>query len=171
MSPVHFEIVHEFDIPLDALELAVLSPTLVDRLAERLPSIGKVSQKEHKLEAGKLERVWSYQANVKIPAFAQSYVSREMLAWDERSTYEIRRHTSAWSIVPNIKPEWQKYFHAAGSYELVPTADGGTKRIVRGDLDLKVPVVGQMAERMIVGEVRKTFDAEAATLRDLATLT
>jgi hypothetical protein len=167
---LRFEIVHDFDIPLDALELAVLSPSLVDRLAEKLPSIGKVSQKEHKLEGGKLERVWSYQANVKIPSFAQSYVSREMLAWDEHSTYELKTHASAWSIVPNIKPEWRKYFHASGSYELVSTPGGGTKRVVRGELDLKVPVVGQMAERMIVNEVRKTFDAEAATLHDLATL-
>lgn len=167
---MRFEIVHEFDIPLDALELAVLSPTLVDKMAERLPSIGKVSQKEHKLEAGRLERVWSYQANVKIPNFASSVVTKDMLAWDERSTYDLKRHASEWKIVPNIKPEWRKYFDASGSYELVPTGAGGTKRIVRGELELKVPLVRQMAERMIVNEVRKTFDAEAATLRDLATL-
>jgi hypothetical protein len=167
---VRFEIVHEFDIPLDALELAVLSPALVDRIAERLPNIGKVRQKEHKLEDGRLERVWSYNANVKLPGFAQKHLSPDMLAWDERSTYDLKRHASAWTIVPNVKPEWKKYFTAAGSYELVPTSDGGTKRIVRGDLDLKVPVFGTMAERMIVSEVRKTFDAEAATLRDLATL-
>jgi hypothetical protein len=34
-----------------------------------------------------------------------------------------------------------------------------------------VKLVGQLAERMIVNEVKKTFEAEAATLRDLATLT
>ena len=33
-----------------------------------------------------------------------------------------------------------------------------------------MPVVRQVAERMILGEVKKTFEAEAATLRDMATL-
>jgi hypothetical protein len=36
-----------------------------------------------------------------------------------------------------------------------------------------VPLIGplaQVAEMLIVGEVRKTFDAEAETLRELATL-
>jgi hypothetical protein len=33
-----------------------------------------------------------------------------------------------------------------------------------------VPVVRPVAERLIVNEVKKTFEAEAATLRDLATL-
>jgi len=35
---------------------------------------------------------------------------------------------------------------------------------------LDVPVVRKVAEPMIVNEVKKTFEAEAATLRDLATL-
>ena len=48
--------------------------------------------------------------------------------------------------------------------------DGRTKRVVIGDLELKVPVVQKVAERMIVNEVKKTFEAEAETLRDLATL-
>jgi hypothetical protein len=167
---VHFEIVHEFDISLDAIELAVLSPGLVDKLAPRLANIERVNQKQHDLKDGKLERVWSYQANVKIPAFAKSVITRDMVAWDEVSTYDLKTHSSSWKIQPHVKPEWQKYFAASGSYSLLPTKEGHTRRVVKGDLSLKVPVVRQMAERMIVNEVKKTFEAEAATLRDLATL-
>lgn len=167
---MHFEIIHEFDISLDAIELAVLSPGLVDKLAPRLNNVEKLSQKQHDLKNGVLERIWSYQANVKIPAFAKSVVTREMCAWDEVSKYDLKTHSSAWTIEPHVKPEWQKYFAAKGSYALVPLADGRTKRVVRGSLDLMVPVVRQVAERMIVNEVKKTFEAEAATLRDLATL-
>jgi hypothetical protein len=92
------------------------------------------------------------------------------MAWDEVSTYDLKTHSSSWTIKPHIKREWQKYFAASGSYSLVPTKEGHTKRIVKGELSLKVPVVRQVAERMIVKEVKKTFEAEAATLRDLATL-
>ncbi|MBX3186042.1 MAG: DUF2505 family protein [Labilithrix sp.] len=167
---MHFEIVHEFDIPLDALELAVISPNLAHELSTRLPSIESVQQKEHVLKDGRLERLWSYRANVKIPAFARSYVTPEMCAWDEKSTYDIKRHASEWTIAPHVKPEWRKFFSAKGTYALAELGSGRTRRTVTGSVELRVPLVRQVAEKLIVGEVRKTFDAEADTLRDLATL-
>jgi hypothetical protein len=170
---VHFEVVHEFDIPLDALELAVISPNLFQELSKRLHSIESVSQKEHVLTPGpqaRLERVWSYRANVKIPAFATKYVTPEMCAWDEKSTYDIKRHASEWTILPHVKPEWRKLFAAKGTYTLAQLGSGRTRRTVSGSIELRVPLVRQVAEKLIVGEVRKTFDAEAETLRELATL-
>ncbi len=161
---MHFEISHDFDIPRDAIELAVLSPDLVRRMAPRLSSVEHVEQREHAWKDGVLDRVWSWKANVKIPNFATRYVTREMCAWDERSTYEMKHHSSRWTIEPHVKPAWRKS-------ELVALGQDRTRRVVRGDVELRVtPLVRKMAERMIVGEVRKTFDAEAATLRDLATL-
>ena len=167
---MHFEISHEFDVPLDALELAVISPDLFKRMTERLTSMEEVRQKKHVLTDGVLERVWSFQANVKVPVFAKKVVTREMLSWDETSTYTIARHQADWVVSPNVKPEWKKYFHAEGTYRLLPLASGRTRRVVEGDLTLKVPVVQKVAERAILGEVKKTFEAEAGTLRDLATL-
>jgi len=173
---VHFEVVHEFDIPLDALELAVISPNLFQELSKRLHGIESVSQKEHVLVPGppaRLDRLWSYRATVKIPSFASKYVTPEMCTWDEKSTYDITRHASEWSILPNVKPEWRKLFDASGTYTLAQLGDGRTRRTVSGTIELRVRSIGplcQVAEKLIVGEVRKTFDAEAETLRELATL-
>jgi hypothetical protein len=169
---VRFEISHEFDIPLDALELAVISPTLVDKLAPKLKAsnVEDIKQRSFELKNGVLDRVWHYQADVRIPSFAKGYVTKEMCAWDEHSTYELKKHKSKWTITPNIKPEWQKYFHAEGTYEIVSLGEGRARRIIAGALELKVPGVRLVAERMIVAEVKKTFEAEAATLRDMATL-
>ena len=173
---MHFEVVHEFDIPLDALELAVISPNLFQELSKRLHSIESVSQKEHILSAGppaRLDRLWSYRANVKIPSFATKYVTPEMCAWDEKSTYDIRLHASEWAIVPHVKPEWRNMFAAKGTYALLELGSGRTRRTVTGSIELRVRIPGplrQVAEKLIVGEVRKTFDAEADTLRELATL-
>jgi len=167
---LHFEISHEFDIPLDALELAVISPNLCSKLANRLQNLESVQQKEHTLKDGRLERVWACRANVRLPAFARQYIKPEMMAWDERSTYDIKKHASEWTIAPHVKPEWRKYFVASGTYTLTTLASGRTRRTVNGSIELRVPVVRQVAEKLIVGEVRRTFDAEAETLRDLATL-
>ena len=167
---MQFEVVHEFDIPLDALELAVISPNLFQQLSTRLSSIESVQQKEHVLKDGTLERLWSYRANVKIPAFATRYVTPEMCAWDEKSIYDIKRHASEWTILPHVKPEWRKLFTAKGTYTLAELGSGRTRRTVSGTLELRVPLVRQVAEKLIVGEVKKTFNAEAETLRELATL-
>lgn len=166
---MQFEIVHEFDIPLDAIELAVLSPRLIDQLAPRLRNMETVSQSSHELTDGVLKRVWSFAANMKVPEFARPHVTKEMLRWDERTTYDLRKHEATWQIAPRVKPEWQKHFQAQGTYSLVPRGDGSA-RIVRGELALVVPLVRAVAERLIVSEVKKTYDAEAATLRELATL-
>ena len=167
---MHFEIVHEFDIPLDALELAVISPHLCQKLAHRLPNMESIHQKDYVLKDDCLERVWSYRANARLPAFARAYVTPEMMAWDERSIYDIKKHAAEWTISARVKPEWRKYFAGAGTYVLTTLDSGRTKRTVSGTVELRVPVLRQVAEKLIVGEVRKIFDAEADTLRDLATL-
>jgi hypothetical protein len=171
---VHFQISHEFDIPLDALELAVVSPNLIRRLdatvRDRAVGVEKISERRHELRDGVLDRVWHYQANVRLPQWARDYVTRDMCAWDENSVYEMQAHRGRWTIVPTIKPEWQKYFRAAGTYAVEALGGGRSRRSVEGDVELHVRVVRQMAERLIVGEVKKAFEAEASTLREMATL-
>ena len=171
---MHFAISHEFDIPLDALELAVISPSLVDKFAITVRKLGVgiegVTERSRSLKNGVLERVWHYQAHVKVPKFARGYVTPEMTAWDEQSVYEMGKHRGRWTIVPNIKPQWRKYFTATGTYGIEPLGDGRSRRTVEGDLELRVRVVRQVAERLILGEVKKAFEAEATTLRDMATL-
>ncbi len=93
-----------------------------------------------------------------------------MLSWDESTTYDPERHEAEWSVEPNVKPEWKKYFQAEGKYRLSTDGQGKTKRTVEGELLLRVPIVHKLGERAILGEVRRMFDAEAETLRDMATL-
>lgn len=167
---MHFEISHEFDIALDALELAVLSPELLTRLYPRLGGVESCEQKTHEISNGTLSRVWSFRADFPIPKFAKPYITKEMCAWDQSMTYDIRKHESNWRITPNIREDWQRHLSAKGTYTLIALDAGRSKRVVTGDVDLTVPVVRQVAERMIVAEVRKNFDAEAETLREMATL-
>jgi len=171
---VHFHIVHEFDIPLDALELAVISPALVDKFSAKVRQlkvgVQNITERRRSLKGGVLEREWHYQANVRIPQFARGVLTPEMCAWEEKSVYEMGRHRGRWTIVPNIKPEWQKYFSSSGTYAIEPLGDGRSRRVIAGELELRVRVVRQVAERLVVGEIRKAFEAEAATLRDMATL-
>ncbi len=169
---MHFEICHEFDIPLDALELAVLSPDLVESLKLRLRDAPAVDQKEHDLEGHRMRRLWSFRGNVKVPSFAGRFenVGKDVWAWDERLDYDLRRHASDWTIVPRVKPGWEKYFSGGGSYQLFPLGAGRSKRVVSGRVELRLPVVRGVAEKRMYQELKRTFDAEAETLREMATL-
>lgn len=165
-----FTLVHDIDCPLDAVELAVISPDLAERLARALPPIEAIEQVEHTLVDGALRRAWRYRANAPIPAFARGAITKEMLAWVETSDYSLADHASRWSIDPNVKPDWKRFFRADGTYRLTRRPEGRTARTVEGVVEVKVAMVGPIAERIIVAEVRKTFDAEASVLREMATL-
>ncbi|MBL0197495.1 MAG: hypothetical protein IPQ09_25380 [Myxococcales bacterium] len=145
---MQFEITHEFDIPLDALELAFLSPDLGAKLSARLPHIEALTQLTHKVDVDRLERVWSFRANVKIPRSLRS-TSPRRCARGKRPPYDIRRHAASWRLKANVKPEWQKYFASSGSYLLEPLETGRTRRTVRGTLDLNVSLARGVAEKPV----------------------
>ena len=66
-----------------------------------------------------------------------------------------------------IKPSGVPYESMQPADLVVTDLEG---RTVEGELALRVPIVQKMAERAILGEVRRMFDAEAETLREMATL-
>lgn len=145
---MHFRIAHDFEIPRDALELAFLSPDLMSKLHERLNGMRAV-QRKHELRDGVLERVWLYKRNVRL-----------------HSVYTLSNHESTWEV----ERKGRSWFSAKGTYQLVSVGEAKTQRVVEGDVELKVPVVNKVAERMILAQVKKAFEAEAETLRDMATL-
>ena len=165
---MRFAISHELDAPLDAVELAVMSPALGGMLAQKVPSLESVVHVEHDLRGGELHRVLRFQASAPLPIFKGYDIGRDAMAWEERWTYRLADHASTWSVAP--KDRWRRYFRSEGTYRLEPLPDGRTRRTVEGDIEIRVRVLGGIVERMAVAEVRRTYDAEADTLRELAAL-
>jgi hypothetical protein len=165
---VRFSICHELDAPLDAVELAVLSPDLGRLLGERVTSLDSVVTVEHALRGGELRRVLRFQASAPLPLFKSYEIAREAMCWEEEVTYRLADHASTWSVSP--KEEWRRYFRSEGTYRLERLPEGRTRRWVEGDIEIRLPVLGGLVERMALAEVRRTYDAEADTLRELAAL-
>ena len=165
-----FEISHDFDAPLDTVELAVLSPHLGERLADALAQtkIESVATIEHDLKDGTLHRVLRFQASAPF-SFLKSYtIPKDAMSWQERTTYSIAEHASKWSVHP--KEQYSRYFRSEGTYKLTTLPGGRTRRTVVGELEVNVPVFGAIIERAALAEVRRTYDAEASTLKQLTTL-
>lgn len=167
---MRFEISHDIDAPLDTVELAVLSPHLGERLAASLArtKIESVATIEHDLKDGTLRRVLQFQASAPF-SFLESYaIPKDAMRWQERTTYSIADHASVWSVHP--KEQYSRYFRSEGTYRLTVLPDGRTRRTVIGELAVNVPVLGAIIERAALAEVRRTYDAEADTLKQLTTL-
>jgi Protein of unknown function (DUF2505) len=167
---VRFEISHDFDAPLDTVELAVLSPHLGERLGSALAQtkIESVATIEHDLKDGTLRRVLQFQASAPF-SFLKSYaIPKDAMSWQERTTYSLVEHTSRWSVHP--KEQYSRYFRSEGTYKLTTLPDGRTRRTVHGELSVNVPVFGPIIERAALVEVKRTYDAEADTLKQLTTL-
>lgn len=170
---MRFTISHELDAPLDAVELALLSPELGPRLGQKVPSLESVVTVEHAIEGGALRRVLRFQASAPLPIFRGLDVAREAMVWEETTTYHLGEHASRWSVEPlgfRSVADRRRYFRSEGTYRLEPLPGGRTRRCVEGSLEVRVPVLGPLVERMAMAEVRRTYDAEADTLRELSVL-
>ncbi len=167
---MHFEITHEFDAPLDALELAVLSPDLGMMMAPFLAAtpVASVEMIEHVITNGELRRVLRFQANAPLAMFRGYDIAREALSWEESCVYRLVDHASSWSVSP--REQFRKYFRASGTSRLEAAPDGRTRRTVEGDIEIKAGVLSSLAGRVALVEIRKIYDAEAETLRRLSTL-
>ncbi len=119
-----------------------------------------------------------YSTNVPLPQcldddvlvaarFEGQPLAREAMAWHEHVTYRVGDHASTWKV-KTTREQWDRYFASEGTYRLERTADGRTRRVVVGDLSIRVRLVGPVAERLALAEVKKTYDAEAVVLGELA---
>jgi hypothetical protein len=171
---VQFEIIHEFDAPLDAIELAMMSPDLAPRLLERMASLESVQPVKHDIDEREFRRVWRFQARAPLKILEGYNVTRDMMTWDEHSVYRLDEHRADWFVVPRgdaaLDAPWRKHFSASGRYRLEPLPDGCTRRVVNGELTIHLKLIGAMVERIAMSEVRRTYDAEADALRALSSL-
>ena len=174
-----FSLSHDFDAPADALELALLSPDLPPGILRELgakpsgPRIESIDKLEEELDGGTFRRRLRYQAAAALPALERVLrgrtIAREMMRWDETFSYERAEKSAVWQVSP--MPAYAKWFAAHGTWRFDDLADGRTpphrRRRAR---EVRVKLVAGMLERIALAEVKKTYDAEAAALRALATL-
>lgn len=171
---MRFEITHELDAPLDALELALMSPDFGPLMVDALVSIESVEPRDHTVEDGSFHRVWRYQAKAPLKVLSSKNITRDMMRWDEEWTYRLDDHAATWKVVPrpdvDMDAPWRERFVAEGTYRLDPLADGRTRRTVQGHLTVPLRLVGTLVERVALKELRRAYDAEVGVLQQLCSL-
>ena len=102
---------------------------------------------------------WRVIANTEIPAVMQKVIGADRVSYEQESRRAKGSNTLAWSIVPMVLA---KQFTGNGT-TTVRAAEGGSERLIEGELVVRVPVLGKQMETKLVESVEKSY-AQAAEL-------
>jgi hypothetical protein len=96
-------------------------------------------------------------AGTSIPAAARKVLSADALEWIEESVWDPAAHRFTWRILPNVMKE-KISAHGELFYEEV---GGQTRRVVTGEIEIKIPIVGRTVEKVIVDQLKANYDQAA----------
>lgn len=158
---MRFSVEHRFAAPLAAVEHAMTDPEFFAELRD-LPGIEAPALLDRRDRPGSVELDVRYVFSGDLPSVARRVLGRGELAWVQRSTVDLERHRTEFTIVPESHAD---LLTCAGVYLLRPgSPPEHTVRTISGELRVRVPVLGGRAERAIVGGLVERLDAEAGAL-------
>ncbi len=158
-----FRLEHLFrGVTIEDFENHLNHPELIERLAAMPAFRSRELIDKSDGENGKVTWRFKVVAGGEIPPAAQKVLSEEMLTWVETSTFDPQTHSIAWSIDPMVMKD---KFSGSGTWQLLSEA-GGTKRIIEGNITIKFPFVGKIAEAFIINELKRNYTVEPQIHQD-----
>jgi len=163
---MRFSVEHQLPGTLARLEALLVDPGLYARLERALPSLERVELLANDEAYGVIRRRVRYTPRPdpsRVPSFGRGRVTPEMLIWVEESTYDRAAQRIDYVVEPNLPERWRDRFESRGAFTF-RAEGGGVVRRVDGEVVVRVPLVGLLAERALVKEARAGFDADARVL-------
>lgn len=162
---MRFSVEHRLPGTLARLESLIADPQLYERLARALPGLERIELIASEEANGVLRRRVRYtpRAHDCVPSFGRGLVTPEMLIWVEESVYDRALQRIDYRVEPNLPERWRDRVDSRGTFTF-RQEPGGVVRRVEGEITVRVPLVGVLAERVLVREVRAGFDADATVL-------
>lgn len=155
---------HTIPYELSLVEDVILDHYTWNSVAKYMPSLKEVKVIYREEVEGKVcLRKW-FVPDITIPWFARGKVKQEMVEWGEMLTWCPQNHSGEFVIEPNIPREWLHHFRCEGKYALESLGENKTRRLVHIDLQVKIPLIGGMAEGYIADRVKEWYAGEANAL-------
>jgi hypothetical protein len=158
-----FELKHTFDAPLDAVVAAMFDPALFEHLKQNMKStMVDIQPIERKEDDGAVRRRTRYVPVPLIRRVGPKEVPPGAMAFIEDSTFDKRQRRLSFENIPDMGT-LRKLLVNKGT---ITFRDLGsrTERTVAGELNVKVFLLGKIAERLIYGEAEKILNDEARAL-------
>ena len=148
-----FKIEHVWPVPRDIVLQHILDEELADRCNEVIRSVTRERISVDRSDDGRVVQRFDVKAN-SVPAAARRVLKPEMLEWIEESRWDPAAEKFTWMIETKIMKDKIKC-----SGELYYDDLGGkTRRVVLGTIEIKIPLAGRIAEKVIVGSLRQSYE-------------
>ena len=154
-----FTLEHNFpDIPVEVFEQHLNHPELI-KMLDKMPAF-RSRDLVSKTDNGDGSITWRFKvvAGGDVPSAVRKVLSEEMLTWHEDTKFVPAEHTIYWTITP-LAERAQKLLESHGIWKLIP-AGKGTRRVIEGNITVKVPLLGKIVEQYLAGELKRNYDVE-----------
>jgi hypothetical protein len=164
------DIRHDWDVAREVVLEHLFDEDLGKRVDAALKSADRHLVSQETQEDGKVVQRFEVKASADdIPAAARKVLPAAALQWTEESVWDPSTERFSWKIVTQVM---QDKIHCDGSLYYENIGGGRTRRIVEGTIDIKIPLAGRMAEKVILGQLEKSYDdagrAEEAYFKEMA---
>lgn len=166
MARLRFEITHTFPHALEVVEEALLDPATPAALAPRMRTILDVEALDSADEGGVVRRRMRYVPAPLIARVGTKKVDPRWMEWVEESEYDRASRTMRFRNVPRVG-RIAELLENSGEVALFEAPDGGTRRVVSGEIRVKVPILGRIAEKIIRKQGVGILAEEAKVFADL----
>lgn len=150
---------HHFPAPLSAVERALVDRAFYEQL--RLPDVGPPEVLVHDVDDARARVELRLTYTGQLDPLGQRVVGGRAIAWVQRIELDLDAHRGLLTVALDGQRE---RLHCRADMTFTD-ADGTTVRRLAGDLSIKVPLVGGLAERKVLPGVLRRLDLEAHALR------
>lgn len=154
-----FKLEHDFpEISVEVFEKWLNDPGLI-KMLDKMPAFRSRDLVDKK-DNGDGSTTWRFKvvAGGDVPSSVRKVLSEEMLTWHEDTRFVPADHTIYWTITP-LTAKAQALLSSKGIWKLMPNGKG-TRRIIEGEITVKVPLVGKLVEQYLANELKRNYDVE-----------
>jgi len=158
---VRFRTEQRYPAPLDEVLALFTDPAFYPSLGG-LPKLSAPEVVDHRRSGDTVHLSLRQRYTGDLPAAALTMIDPAKLTWVEQLEFDLRRATATSVLVPD---HYADRFTCSGRY--LYSVDGDhTRRVLEGEVKVRVLLVGGKVEGALVSGLREHSDAEAAIVAD-----
>lgn len=149
-----FKVEQEFDAPLEKVVRAR------EERYDLLPDLKKPDIIERKADGNKVHTKRRFKVSGALPPAMKKFIPMDSMEFVDHSTWDGDRNEHRWRQV-SVKFEKQIKWEGVTRYE---EKGGRAKRVMEGEIRVKIPFVGDQLEKVMVSGFKKNFQKDFDTI-------
>lgn len=155
-----FRFTHHFDVSADMWVYACLNPPPGD--GDLLKKLDNIQDREEieKVECDRfIKAKVRYCATGLIPKSLTQVIKPHMLSWIEETIFDKAGNFWTWNVTPN---HFRNIIESRGKMSIIPEGERRCRRVTAGFISIGMPVLGELAEKVILDHLRNNINQEYA---------